>query len=194
MGWVYAYAKETIIFMHYVGKPMAPIGPGDGVNELTCCWHTRVWTLQEAALSNRRRYCVRVGNKPDTDDLWQFQSLEDYDKEIGLCYAKNRSCMYLDILDGLQIWRKGNKKWYQFLTRFITDMFATSFSFPSANTAIYLGSGRHSKHVGDHINSILALTGVTDFVAPKDEDMELSNGVLQEERAAHRSGIGLVLI
>ncbi|KAH7436633.1 hypothetical protein KP509_05G028700 [Ceratopteris richardii] len=60
MGWVYSSANETIIFLHYVGKPMAPISLPDSGYDLVCRWHTRVWTLQEAALSKNRRYCVRV--------------------------------------------------------------------------------------------------------------------------------------
>ncbi|MCO5585874.1 hypothetical protein L7F22_039807 [Adiantum nelumboides] len=88
MGWVYAYAKETIIFLHYVGKPMEPIGPGDGVNELICRWHTRVWTLQEGAWSNERRYCVRVGDTANFKRLQHCQSLEEYEKEVGLWYKE----------------------------------------------------------------------------------------------------------
>ncbi|MCO5577529.1 hypothetical protein L7F22_031360 [Adiantum nelumboides] len=64
MGWIYSMAQETIVFLHYVGKPMAPVSPRGSECELVCRWHTRVWTLQEAALSKKRRYCVRVCNPP----------------------------------------------------------------------------------------------------------------------------------
>lgn len=202
MGWVYASAKETIIFLHYVGNPMAPVAPGNADHELTCRWHTRVWTLQEAALSNRRRYCVRVGSGPSGN----CQSLEEFEKEIGLWYedesskvmvieedryvsllwqiylvlypllanyAQTRSFMDLDIMDGLEMWRKGIK-WSTCLYKLTSNMLVTCFTFPSAENAITMGAGRQSKHVGDHINSILALAGVRDFVAEKDEDMERS--------------------
>lgn len=64
MGWIYSSANETIVFLHYVGKPMAPIAPRGSGYDLACRWHTRVWTLQEAALSKKRRYCVRVCDPP----------------------------------------------------------------------------------------------------------------------------------
>lgn len=207
MGWVYAFAKETIIFLHYIGNPMAPIKPGnahDNLDDLVCRWHTRVWTMQEAAVSDRRRYCVRVDTA--NTDLFNCQSLEEYEEKIGLCYkeesskvevieehrfmhllwqfysvladlldkcAKARSCMHLDILHGLDMWRKGDR-WIACLYKMISDMLLTCFTFPTPEQAIALGSGRKSKHVGDHMNSILALTGVRDFAAPKDKDIESS--------------------
>lgn len=64
MGWIYSTAIETIVFLHYVGKPMAPISPHGSGYDLVCRWHTRVWTLQEASLSKKRRYCVRVCTSP----------------------------------------------------------------------------------------------------------------------------------
>ncbi|MCO5592694.1 hypothetical protein L7F22_046697 [Adiantum nelumboides] len=101
MGWVYAYAKETIIFLHYVGKPMAPIGPGDGVNELICRWHTRVWTLQEGALSNRRRYWVKdFAAKDEYMELSTIQSFERQEQPAGLAralFSANASLLEEDV-------------------------------------------------------------------------------------------------
>ncbi|MCO5614268.1 hypothetical protein L7F22_068546 [Adiantum nelumboides] len=182
MGWVYASAKETIIFLHYVGKPMAPIRPGKE-DERTSRWHTRVWTLQEAALSKCRRYCVRVGT---ASCLGKCQSLEEFEKEITLwykdesskievieeerfvqliwevytvlrpllvSYTQTRSSMDLDIMDDLEMWRKG-LMWIQCLHKLISELFRTCFNFPNVEEAIRLGAVRESKHVGDHINCI----------------------------------------
>lgn len=85
MGWIYANAKETVIFLHYVGSPMAPIRNSNDRNELCCHWHTRVWTLQEAALSKCRQYCVRVG------PLGDCQSMKEFEEKKALWYGDDSS-------------------------------------------------------------------------------------------------------
>ncbi|KAI5080210.1 hypothetical protein GOP47_0005689 [Adiantum capillus-veneris] len=82
IGWIFSIARETIVFLHYVGKPMAPIRHGTIHDEITCRWHTRVWTLQEAALSKHRRSCVRLGSSP----ISACKSLEELEMMVALWY------------------------------------------------------------------------------------------------------------
>lgn len=103
MGWIYSEAMETIVFLHYVGRPMAPIAPrGSSVYEPTCRWHTRVWTIQEAALSRSRRYCVRVcRNSPlalqpladgECHDAAEYEcKVKEFEDRIGLWYKEDQS-------------------------------------------------------------------------------------------------------
>ncbi|KAI5081322.1 hypothetical protein GOP47_0004505, partial [Adiantum capillus-veneris] len=85
MGWIYANANDTVIFLHYIGNPMAPVGSSKYFNELCCRWHTRVWTLQEAALSKCRRYCVREG------PLGDCQIMEEFEEKIAQWYGDDSS-------------------------------------------------------------------------------------------------------
>ncbi|MCO5606761.1 hypothetical protein L7F22_060951 [Adiantum nelumboides] len=215
IGWVYAYAEETIIFLHYVGRPIAILSPGDlmrrlSLDELLPRWHTRAWTLQEAALSANRRYCVRVGSSP----LGECHSLEEFEKKVGLWYNDDTSSievveevrlldmlveavnvirpLYLEFTKKLetqymqdtdesnwillyqQIWGEMKaSEWHKSLITVLKSL-VTCFHFPTPPRALMGISQRNSKHVGDRINSILALSGVRDFVAPKDDNMEES--------------------
>lgn len=182
IGWVYAFAKETIIFLHYVGRPMAPIG------DIESRWQTRVWTLQEAALSTRRRYCVRVGIT--SDQLGNCQSLQEFEEKIALWFRDDSSKVavieedrYWKILEELhtvlvplcmlttdpKAWN-----WCGCLIDWMDTLRHTCFQFPSVAVALEMCSNRDSKHKGDCINSILALSGVKDFVAAKDINVEAS--------------------
>ncbi|MCO5581888.1 hypothetical protein L7F22_035777 [Adiantum nelumboides] len=215
MGGLYANAKETIIFLHYVGNPIAPI-KHDGV--IQSRWQSRVWTLQEAAFSQNRRYCVRVcraGLSPFSAGMPQIRSLEEFDAATALWYKEDTS--QIEVIDeksfllmlgevgrGLfplffdhcaslsaesrqlsesewaaslrqQVWMwiKGYV-WFRCIQSLIEAVMMTCLHIPTIDVAIRLCSARDSKHVGDRINSILALTQVTGFVAPKEEGMEAS--------------------
>lgn len=89
MGWIYAFAKETVIFLHYVGNPIAPIrgDPHPVTGDYGSRWHTRVWTIQEAAISTRRRYCVRVGGR----DMRKCESFQEFDDEIADWYIDDKT-------------------------------------------------------------------------------------------------------
>ncbi|KAI5070299.1 hypothetical protein GOP47_0014642, partial [Adiantum capillus-veneris] len=181
IGWVYAYAMETIIFLHYVGRPMAPIRH-DG--DLESRWQTRVWTLQEAALSKCRRYCVRVG----TSELGDCQSLQELEEKIALWYRDDSS--EITVIEEDSFWKileelysvivplcmqTTNPKawrWCGCILDCMDTLRYTCFQFPSIAIALEMCSNRNSKHEGDRINSILALAGVKDFVAPKDVNVE----------------------
>ncbi|KAI5083657.1 hypothetical protein GOP47_0003400 [Adiantum capillus-veneris] len=242
MGWIYAQAKETIIFLHYVGSPMAPIRHD---KDLVSRWHTRVWTLQEAAISKHRRYCVR-----EIGDLHQSQSLEEFNKKLISLYeddscimvieeerywnlllelhsvllplvlksdsfisvsmsstessicsilrskARNWCCHIVECLETLWLrcfqkstsnttidtpptvidpfLRSNARNWCKCIDEWLSTLSLTCFVFPSVPTVLQICSTRESKHEGDRINSILALSGVTDLVAPKDVDLEVS--------------------
>lgn len=204
IGWVYASANDTVIFLHYVGNPMAPIKHGVVLSELTSRWHTRVWTLQEAALSQCRRYCVRVGSTSFSD----CQSLEEFEKKIALCYEDGFSKVEIveeerffeDVKEMERVLRflcrnmAGNLampddddivvqsnwmwikalKWHECILQLLSTLLWTCFEFPTVDTALRMCSSRDSKHKGDRMNSILALAEVKDFVAPKAKDLEVS--------------------
>lgn len=100
IGWIYASAKDTIVFLHYIGKPMAPIAPRGCGYELACRWHTRVWTFQEAALSKSRRYCVRVCKRSlhfnrlsgNCDTLKDFEKkAKKFEQKASQWYEKSTS-------------------------------------------------------------------------------------------------------
>ncbi|MCO5610187.1 hypothetical protein L7F22_064423 [Adiantum nelumboides] len=90
MGWIYANAFETVIFLQYAGAPMAPIRP-DG--DLVARWHTRVWTLQEAVLSPARRYCVRLGHNLIGDDgiKKRGQTFAEFKANLAAWYEEETS-------------------------------------------------------------------------------------------------------
>ncbi|KAI5082445.1 hypothetical protein GOP47_0002188 [Adiantum capillus-veneris] len=90
MGWIYANAFETIIFLHYIGSPMAPIRL-DG--DLVARWHTRVWTLQEAVLSQNLRYCVRLGHNLVGDDgiRKRGQTFAEFKANLATWYEEETS-------------------------------------------------------------------------------------------------------
>ncbi|MCO5579234.1 hypothetical protein L7F22_033088 [Adiantum nelumboides] len=216
MGWIYSMAKETIVFLHYVGKPMAPVSPRESDCELVCRWHTRVWTLQEAALSKKRRYCVRVCNPPSRFHSFYrlchtlkklVKKFKEFEEAIALWYrfesseidviteerfmvdfiqeAEDVSCHLMlaaqrmkeknysmlsasnDAL-GLDCWHAVINSWYSCLKRLKDTLKLTCLGFPTLDAALVNCSRRDSKHVGDRINSVLTLTGLKGFVAPKD--------------------------
>lgn len=186
MGWIYANAKDTVIFPHYVGSFMAPIRH-DG--DLVSRWQTRVWTLQEAAVSRCRRYCVRVSAGVD-----HCQSLQELEGEVANWYKDESN---IAVIEEDLFWQRlvelrrvlerlleieanpvaipvGAGKWLMCIDQWIETLLLTCFMFPSVEDALHFCSRRDSKHEGDRINSILALAGVTDFVAPKDDNVEAS--------------------
>ncbi|KAH7280698.1 hypothetical protein KP509_36G009900 [Ceratopteris richardii] len=223
IGWVYAYCTETVIFLHYVGQPMAMLRPGDlmmeeswpcDLNTLIPRWQQRAWTLQEAALARKRRYCLRVASSPLMVDVANIHSLEEFERMVEQWYDDDMSHIevmeesmfirmlvdllralhhlycrfstefeaeYLcieDLSDRVLVYPKicmdiKAWKWLQGLYQF-QCCFVTLFDFPTPALALMTVSSRDSKHVGDRINSIVALSGVTGFVAPKDDDMERS--------------------
>lgn len=186
MGWIYANANDTIIFLHYVGKPMAPIRHD---SDLISRWQTRVWTLQEGAVSRHRRYCVRVGPQ-----LTGCQSLQEFKERLALWYSDDSSNIavieedaYWKIVKELytvrlplcqsatdSILKKEAWTWVTCINDWVNTLIYTCFQFPTIATALEFCALRKSKHEGDRINSILALAGVKDFVAPKDRGMEAS--------------------
>eukprot|EP00250_Pteridium_aquilinum_P035273 c9054_g1_i1 orf=1-1299(-) len=88
MGWVYANASDTIIFLHNVGNPMSLLPLQKPYKTR---WNTRVWTLQEAALSRRRRYCIRLVHfcKPPDDFFMGFyHSAEEYSQAKLACISE----------------------------------------------------------------------------------------------------------
>lgn len=203
MGWIYSNAKDTIIFLHYVGKPMAPIRPSNDVDEMTSRWHTRVWTLQEAALSNCRRYCVRVGTTP----LGDCKSAEEFQMKLALWYNDEFSKIEVIeeerffeivksmnlILNSLRDAEEDNRisVWADCIFNLIETLQRVCFEFPAIDEALQLCSLRDSKHKGDRINSILTLARVTGFVAPKDHNVEDSTLKFFERQG--KEGLALAL-
>ncbi|KAI5063990.1 hypothetical protein GOP47_0020660 [Adiantum capillus-veneris] len=191
MGWIYANADSTIIFLHYIGRPMAPIGPGVPPFDLISRWQTRVWTFQEAALSKCRRYCVRSGAS-----LRQCSSLQEFENTLASWYEEGGSNS-IEILEEEQFWNLVEEllevlsglpqdglrddapiaafkvlKWINCLSMWLNLLASSCQSFPSIVHALDTSASRESKHEGDRINSILALAGVTDFDAHKDNNVE----------------------
>ncbi|MCO5581725.1 hypothetical protein L7F22_035614 [Adiantum nelumboides] len=197
IGWIYSHARETIIFLHYIGTPMAPIKL-DG--DLKSRWQTRVWTLQEAALSRRRRYCMRVvsGSTGEMSFTWDgCKSLQEVEDMIASWYRDDSSevavieeeeywkmIVELDsLIVPLQACLTANSDpslilklytWGACVSEWMATLVQTCFRFPTVAVALHACSSRDSKHEGDRINSILALAGVKDFVVPKDGNMEAS--------------------
>ncbi|MCO5567449.1 hypothetical protein L7F22_021140 [Adiantum nelumboides] len=92
MGWIYAHAADTVIFLDYVGKPMALLSFDESY---VIRWYTRVWTLQEAILSRRRRYCIRVSpHFHETPDFFNgpYSSMEEYRKAKVAYFSNNGYC------------------------------------------------------------------------------------------------------
>lgn len=89
MGWIYAHAADTVIFLDYVGKPMALL-PLD--KPYLTRWYRRVWTVQEALLARRRRYCIRMAphfhETPPDFFNGPYSSVEEY-YEAKLAYFSN---------------------------------------------------------------------------------------------------------
>lgn len=131
---------------------------------------------------------MRVGTT--SDRLGECQGLQEFEEKIALWYRDDSSEVavieedrYWKILEELhavivplcllttnaKAW-----KWCGCLIDWMDTLRYTCFQFPSVTIALEMCSNRHSKHEGDRINNILVLSGVKDFVAPKDINVEVS--------------------
>lgn len=210
MGWIYANADSTIIFLHYIGRPMAPIGPGIPPFDLISRWQTRVWTFQEGALSHRRRYCVRTGCS-----LRECSNLREFEDILASWYEEGGSNS-IEVLEEYQFWDLVEEmlevlsglpednlkddepitafkvvKWINCLSMWVNFLASSCQSFPTIVHALDTCSSRESKHEGDRINSILALAGVQNFDAHKDNHVEQST--LDFFNKMGHSGLALAL-
>ncbi|KAI5054860.1 hypothetical protein GOP47_0030005 [Adiantum capillus-veneris] len=214
MGYIYANAKETVIFMHYVGSPMAPIrhDPHPVTGDFGSRWHTRVWTIQEAAVSTRRRYCVRVG---DRGNLGQCKSWQELEGEIADWYKDESSIAVIDEdeywsllvkLNGVSgslledAYKQGEpihhakaKQWLTCLSRCIETMLNICVLFPTIDLVLSACSQRDSKHEGDRINSILALAGLRDFVVPKDPGHDMESWTMEFFKRQGQQGLAMAV-
>lgn len=207
IGWIYAYAQDTVIFLHYIGQPMAPIAAGPHAIDLISRWQTRAWTFQEAALSKRRRYCVRNGLKLTACRSWaelEFKLVSLYEPSsadaIDIIDEKEFLDYVLHLLEAIcdvqraDGWEWPNSKaWVWCLCSWLKLINTSFYAFPNIGMALEECSRRESKHEGDRINSILALAGIQGYDAPKDEKLEESTIQFFKRLKAHIKGLALAL-
>ncbi|MCO5610807.1 hypothetical protein L7F22_065048 [Adiantum nelumboides] len=177
MGWIYAHAKETVIFLHYVGSPMAPIRHD---RDLVSRWHTR--SLQEFNEKLASLCQDDVHHRDRRGGLLEpvvgtSQCVAAIDWLTSLwhgCCQKSTSELSADTPSIDPFLRSNARKWCHCIDEWLATLSLTCFQIPSVPLVLQICSTRESKHEGDRINSILALSGVKDFVAPKDVDVEVS--------------------
>ncbi|MCO5563550.1 hypothetical protein L7F22_017195 [Adiantum nelumboides] len=193
MGWIYSTAKDTIIFLHYVGTPMAPISHNP--LQSGSRWHTRVWTIQEAAVSQRRRYCICMG----FSSIFHCNSFEDLERELACWHDESSSQVVVveeaefrilvfelaellgRLMNDFLSQSKGMAPpdlacmWVICIEGLIGRLRMSCTLFPTLLTALELCGLSESKHKGDRISSITTLAGLKNFVVPKSGDIfELS--------------------
>lgn len=200
IGWIYATAKETVIFLHSVGHPMAPIACAPARHH-TSRWQTRVWTYQEAVLSKCRRYCVRLGlprhgascgsDRPALESLSNCCNWIEFELKLASWYEASADSnitiieeeRFRELVTEMSeiIWKlelkdgrnAKSETWYKCLQSWSLLLKSYCFSFPTVAHALENCSQRESKHEGDRMNSILALSSVeSKFNAHKDKYLE----------------------
>ncbi|KAI5071997.1 hypothetical protein GOP47_0012103 [Adiantum capillus-veneris] len=207
IGWIYAHAQDTVIFLHYIGQPMAPIAAGPRAIDLVSRWQTRVWTFQEAALSKRRRFCVRNGLHLLGCRSWAEFELKlalmyepPYSNAITIMDEKEFYNYILELLLAMRDVKRADGEewpnstvWFGCICSWLSLISTSFFSFPNIVLALEQCSRRESKHEGDRINSILALAGIQGYDAPKDEKLEESTIQFFRSLKAHIKGLALAL-
>ncbi|MCO5575529.1 hypothetical protein L7F22_029330 [Adiantum nelumboides] len=221
MAWVYGNAKETVIFFHYVGKPLVPVAPledveyslfayekiqaimrrlsslvhrifpsrSDAVKQLLPRWFSRAWTYQEAVVSPKRRYCIRLG---DVDRLASCWTWADYEMRLKEWDEDETAVKVLEEEEFVNVLHKLSGKTLRLMT-YAAIARSSAFHIYMALmvmvkaiesrvwpqdpiTLLFEASSRECNHKEDRLNSMLGLAGVRDFVVKREglETLEAS--------------------